>query len=64
MPEREVETVNECPFAAINGLLHIPKIADHCHCDPFAVVSVGDIADVTVISADLERDRIDLRWQE
>ena len=55
--------MNECPFAVINGLLHIPEIADHCLCDPFAVVSVGDVADVTVISADLERDRIDLRRQ-
>ena len=47
-----------------DGLVHIFKMADHDVRDTFAVVSVGDIVDVTVISADLERGRIGLRLQE
>jgi translation initiation factor IF-1 len=47
-----------------DSLVHISKMADHYVRDPFAVVSVGDLVDVTVTSVDLERGRIDLRLQE
>ena len=56
--------MSKCFFAVINGLLHIPKMADHHLRDPFTVVSVGDVADVEVISVDLERGEIDLRLRE
>jgi uncharacterized protein len=56
--------MNEYLFAVINDLLGISNMADHYLCDPFAVVGVGDVVDVTVISVDLERGRIGLRLQE
>ncbi len=47
-----------------DGLVHISKMADRYVRDPFAVVSVGDVVDVTVISVDLERGRIGLSMRE
>lgn len=43
-----------------DGLVHISKMADRYVRNPFEVVSVGDVVDVTVISIDLERGRIGL----
>ena len=43
-----------------DGLVHVSKMADRYVRNPFEVVSVGDVVDVTVISVDLERGRIGL----
>jgi len=43
-----------------DGLVHVSKMADHYVRNPFEVVSVGDIVDVTVINVDLDRGRIGL----
>jgi uncharacterized protein len=49
-----------------DGLVHVSKMAPkegsgyHYVRNPFDVVSVGDVVDVTVISIDLERGRIGL----
>ena len=47
-----------------DGLVHISKMADHYVRNPFEVVSVGDIVDVTVISVDLDRGRIGLSMRD
>jgi len=43
-----------------DGLVHVSKMADRYVRNPFEVVGVGDIVEVTVISVDLERGRIGL----
>jgi uncharacterized protein len=43
-----------------DGLVHVSKMADRYVRNPFEIVSVGDVVDVTVISVDLERGRIGL----
>jgi uncharacterized protein len=43
-----------------DGLVHISKMADRYVRNPFDIVSVGDVVDVTVIGVDLERGRIGL----
>ena len=43
-----------------DGLLHVSEMSDRRVADPYAVVSVGDVIDVTVLSIDLERGRISL----
>jgi uncharacterized protein len=43
-----------------DGLVHVSKMADRYVRDPFDIVSVGDVVDVTVISVDLDRGRIGL----
>jgi uncharacterized protein len=43
-----------------DGLVHVSKMADRYVRDPFEVVSVGDVVEVTVVSVDLERGRIGL----
>jgi len=43
-----------------DGLVHVSKMADRYVRNPFDVVNVGDIVDVTVVSIDLERGRIGL----
>jgi uncharacterized protein len=43
-----------------DGLVHISRMAERYVRNPFDVVSVGDVVDVTVISVDLERGRIGL----
>jgi uncharacterized protein len=43
-----------------DGLVHVSKMADRYVRNPFEVVNVGDVVDVTVISVDLERGRIGL----
>jgi uncharacterized protein len=43
-----------------DGLVHVSKMADRYVSNPFEVVTVGDVVDVTVISVDLERGRIGL----
>ena len=47
-----------------DGLVHVSKMADRYVRNPFEVVSVGDVVDVTVISVDLERKRIGLSMRE
>ena len=43
-----------------DGLVHVSKMADRYVRNPFEVVGVGDVVNVTVISVDLERGRIGL----
>jgi uncharacterized protein len=43
-----------------DGLVHVSKMADRYVRDPFEIVSVGDVVDVTIISVDLDRGRIGL----
>ena len=43
-----------------DGLLHVSEMAERRVRDPYAVVSVGDIVEVTVLNVDLERGRIAL----
>ncbi len=43
-----------------DGLVHVSKMADRYVRNPFEVVGVGDVVEVTVISVDLERGRIGL----
>jgi uncharacterized protein len=47
-----------------DGLVHVSKMADRYVRNPFEVVSVGDIVDVTVISIDLDRGRIGLSMRD
>jgi uncharacterized protein len=47
-----------------DGLVHVSKMADRYVRDPFDVVSVGDVVDVTVISVDLDRGRIGLSMKD
>ncbi len=47
-----------------DGLVHVSKMADRYVRDPFELVSVGDVLDVTVISLDLERGRIGLSMRD
>jgi uncharacterized protein len=47
-----------------DGLVHVSKMADRYVRDPFEVVSVGDIVDVTVVTVDLERGRIGLSMRD
>ncbi len=47
-----------------DGLVHVSKMADRYVRDPFDVVSVGDVLDVTVISVDLDRGRIGLSMKD
>jgi uncharacterized protein len=47
-----------------DGLVHVSKMAERYVRDPFEVVSVGDVLDVTVISVDLDRGRIGLSMRE
>jgi uncharacterized protein len=47
-----------------DGLVHVSKMADRYVRNPFDVVSVGDVVDVTVISLDLERGRIGLSMRD
>jgi uncharacterized protein len=47
-----------------DGLVHVSKMAEHYVRNPFDVVSVGDVVDVTVINIDLERGRIGLSMRD
>jgi uncharacterized protein len=47
-----------------DGLVHVSKMADRYVRNPFEVVGVGDVVDVTVISLDLDRGRIGLSMRE
>jgi uncharacterized protein len=42
------------------GLVHISRMADRYVKNPYSIVAVGDVVDVTVIEVDLERGRIAL----
>jgi uncharacterized protein len=43
-----------------DGLLHISEMSERRVSDPYAIVSVGDVIEVKVLSVDLERGRIAL----
>ena len=43
-----------------DGLVHISKMADRFIKHPLEVVSVGDVVDVTVLSVDVDKKRIQL----
>ena len=43
-----------------DGLVHISKLSERFVKDPFEIVQVGDIVDVTVLDVDSERKRISL----
>jgi len=43
-----------------DGLVHVSKMAERYVRNPFEVVNVGDVVEVTVIGVDLERGRISL----
>jgi uncharacterized protein len=47
-----------------DGLVHVSQMADHFVRDPFDIVAVGDVVDVTVLEVDLERGRIALSMQK
>ena len=47
-----------------DGLVHISQMADRFIKHPLEVVSVGDVVDVTVMSVDLEKKRIQLSMKE
>jgi uncharacterized protein len=47
-----------------DGLVHVSKMSDRYVRDPFEMVSVGDVVDVTVISVDLDRGRIGLSMRD
>jgi uncharacterized protein len=47
-----------------DGLVHVSKMADRYVRNPFDIVSVGDVVDVTVISVDLDRGRIGLSMRD
>jgi uncharacterized protein len=47
-----------------DGLVHVSKMADRYVRNPFDVLGVGDIVDVTVINVDLERGRIGLSMKD
>jgi uncharacterized protein len=47
-----------------DGLVHVSKMANHYVRNPFEVVNVGDVVDVTVIGVDLERGRIGLSMRD
>jgi uncharacterized protein len=47
-----------------DGLVHVSKMADRYVRNPFEVVGVGDVVNVTVISVDLERGRIGLSMRD
>jgi uncharacterized protein len=47
-----------------DGLIHISQMADRYVRNPYAIVSVGDIVDVTVLEVDLERGRIALSMRK
>jgi uncharacterized protein len=47
-----------------DGLVHVSKMADRYVRNPFEIVSVGDVLDVTIISVDLDRGRIGLSMRD
>jgi uncharacterized protein len=47
-----------------DGLVHVSKMADRYVRNPFEVVNVGDVVDVTVVSIDLGRGRIGLSMRD
>ncbi|MBN1203251.1 MAG: RNA-binding transcriptional accessory protein [Anaerolineae bacterium] len=47
-----------------DGLVHISEMADFRVRDPYEIVSVGDVIDVTVINVDIDRRRIGLSMRD
>jgi protein Tex len=47
-----------------DGLVHISEMANHRVRDPYEVVSVGDVVDVTVLNVDTQRGRIALSMRD
>jgi len=47
-----------------DGLVHISEMSDRRVRDPYALVSVGDVVEVTVLSVDVDRGRIGLSFRK
>jgi uncharacterized protein len=47
-----------------DGLVHVSRMADRYVRDPFGVVAVGDVVDVTVVDVDIDRGRIALSMRK
>ncbi|KIO94970.1 Transcription accessory protein (S1 RNA-binding domain) [Levilactobacillus brevis] len=47
-----------------DGLVHISQLADHYVSDPSAVVTIGDVVTVWVLSVDENRQRIQLTMKQ
>ena len=47
-----------------DGLVHISRLADRYVRNPYDVVSVGDVVDVTLLEVDMERGRIALSMRD
>jgi uncharacterized protein len=47
-----------------DGLVHISQMADIYVNDPYEIVDVGDVIEVTVLNVDLDRGRIALSMRE
>jgi uncharacterized protein len=47
-----------------DGLVHISQMADFYVNDPYEIVDVGDVIEVTVLNVDLDRGRIGLSMRE
>ena len=47
-----------------DGLVHISQLADRFVKNPSAVVSVGDIVKVRILSVDLDRERVQLSMKD
>lgn len=47
-----------------DGLVHISEMSDQRVNDPYAILSVGDVIDVTVLDVDIDRGRISLSMRQ
>ncbi len=47
-----------------DGLVHISEMSDRHVRDPYAILSVGDVVEVTVLNVDVDRDRIGLSLRQ
>lgn len=43
-----------------DGLIHVSQMSDRRVWDPYSIVSVGDVVEVTVLNVDTDRGRIGL----
>jgi len=43
-----------------DGLIHVSEMSDRRVRDPYSIVSVGDVVEVTVLNVDIDRGRIGL----
>jgi uncharacterized protein len=47
-----------------NGLIHVSEMSDRRVRDPYSIVSVGDVVEVTVLNVDIDRGRIGLSLRQ